>query len=369
MNRRHRAVSVLVALCATLAVSCGAVVRAQALSPQTTVEFFWGIGCPHCAKVEPYIDQLEKKYPDVNFKRYEVYKDRNNAELLLQRYRSFNVSGDKQGIPAAFVGQEYFIGDQPVIDGFEAAIQRAVATGPVDANTNTQVPAADTSNTKLTLWTILGAAFVDSINPCAIAVLLVLFSGLMISPKPGRLFRAALAFIVSIYLTYFLFGLGIVYTIHIAGVSAWMTKIVGAVAILVGLANLKDFFWYGGGGFVMEIPRRWRPAMVNLIDRVTSPLGAFIVGIAVTLFELPCTGGPYFFVLGLLAKHTSWASIILILLFYNLIFVSPLIVLAILITKGFASTKVVTDWKDRNLRQLHLVAGLIMIALGVWVLL
>lgn len=335
---------------------------------RVTVEFFWGIGCPHCAKVEPYITQWEKKYPDVTFKRYEVYKDRGNAELLLQRYSTFNVSEDKRGIPAVFVGQEYFIGDQPVIDNLEAAIQRAVAAGPINANTNTPTPATDTSNSKLTIWTILGAAFVDSINPCAIAVLLVLFSGLMMSPKPGRMFRAALAFIGSIYLTYFLFGMGIVYTIHIAGVSAWMTKIVGTVAILVGLANLKDFFWYGGGGFVMEIPRRWRPTMVNLIDRVTSPLGAFIAGFAVTLFELPCTGGPYFFVLGLLAKHTSWASIIPILLFYNLIFVSPLIVLAILITKGFASTKGVGDWKDRNLRQLHLIAGLIMIALGVWVL-
>jgi len=359
----------LAALCVMLIVGSGMQARAQTDTPQPTVEFFWGTGCSHCAKVEPYIDRWEEEYPNVTFKRYEVYKDRDNAELLLERYRSFDVPEAERGIPAVFVGQEHLIGDQPVINDLEAAIQRMVAAGPVTTNTNSPIAATDTSNSKLTIWTILGAAFVDSINPCAIAVLLVLFSGLMLSPKPGRMFRAALAFIASIYLAYFLFGMGIVYTIHITGVSTWMTTIVGAIAIFVGLANLKDYFWYGGGGFVMEIPRRWRPTMVNLIDRVTSPLGAFIAGFAVTLFELPCTGGPYFFVLGLLAKHASWATIVPTLLFYNLIFVAPLIVLAILITKGFASTKGVSDWKDRNLRHLHLVAGLIMVALGVWVML
>jgi len=333
------------------------------------IEFFWGDGCPHCAKVEPYITAWEKKYLDVNFTRYEVYKNRSNAKLLLERYSSFSVPENQQGVPAVFIGQEYFIGDQSIIDDAEEAIQQTIVAGPDTTNTSVPAPASNTSKTKLTIWTIIGAAFVDSINPCAIAVLLVLFSGLMMSPDPRRMFRAALAFITSIYLAYLLFGFGIVYTIHLGGFAAWMPKIVGVIAILVGLANLKDYFWYGGGGFVMEIPRRWRPTMVNLMDRVTSPLSAFAVGFAVTLFELPCTGGPYFFVLGLLADHSSWTATVPALLFYNLIFVSPLIVLAILITKGFAKTKGVGDWKDRNLRRLHLMAGLIMIALGVWVLL
>jgi len=88
----------------------------------------------------------------------------------------------------------------------------------------------------------------------------------------------------------------------------------------------------------------------------------------VIVFELPCTGGPYFFVLGLLSQNLSLLQILPILLYYNLIFVSPLILLTILIYFGYASIERTIDWKERNLRLLHLFAGLLMLGLGVWVL-
>jgi hypothetical protein len=135
--------------------------------------------------------------------------------------------------------------------------------------------------------------------------------------------------------------------------------------IPIGLANIKDYFWYGGGGFVMEIPRNWRPKLKDMLGKVTSPLGAFLMGFVVCLFELPCTGGPYIVILGLLANRmTMWASIPILLL-YNLVFVLPLIVITLLLYFGFANVENATKWKDNNLRILHLIAGLIMLVLGV----
>jgi cytochrome c biogenesis protein CcdA len=96
-----------------------------------------------------------------------------------------------------------------------------------------------------------------------------------------------------------------------------------------------------------------------------SPFGAFLMGFAVCLFELPCTGGPYIVILGLLAdKMTMWASIPLLLL-YNLVFVLPLIIISLLIYFGFANVENATKWKDNNLKTLHLVAGVIMLILGI----
>ncbi len=120
---------------------------------------------------------------------------------------------------------------------------------------------------------------------------------------------------------------------------------------------------------MMEIPRSWRPMMQKLLLKVGSPVGAFVMGLAVTAFELPCTGGPYFFVLGLLSQQLSLVQILPLLLYYNLIFVSPLILLTILIYLGYATVERAIDWKERNLRLLHLVAGLLMLGLGVWVFL
>jgi cytochrome c biogenesis protein CcdA len=56
---------------------------------------------------------------------------------------------------------------------------------------------------------------------------------------------------------------------------------------------------------------------------VTSPFGAFIMGFAVCLFELPCTGGPYIVILGLLAERTTMIASIPILLLYNCSLCSP----------------------------------------------
>ena len=220
----------------------------------------------------------------------------------------------------------------------------------------------------LTFSAVTGAAFIDSINPCAIAVLLILLSALISVENKKKILSFGLSFVSALFITYFLLGIGIIGVIDVSGLAVLFHQIIGILAILIGLANIKDFICYGGGGFVMEIPLRWRPKIKKILGGVTSPSGAFLAGIIVTVFELPCTGGPYFFVLGLLSKDFSWTQIIPILLYYNFIFILPLLVLTVLIYLGFAKAEKVNAWKDRNLRILHLISGIIMIALGVWII-
>ena len=108
--------------------------------------------------------------------------------------------------------------------------------------------------------------------------------------------------------------------------------------------------------------------MKRILEKATSPLGAFIAGFAVCLFELPCTGGPYLFVLGLLAEKTTQMTAIPLLMYYNVVFVLPLLVITLLFYFGQSKIEQMQDWKDRNLRNLHLVAGLIMCAMGIAVI-
>jgi len=87
----------------------------------------------------------------------------------------------------------------------------------------------------------------------------------------------------------------------------------------------------------------------------------------ITLFELPCTDGPYIFALGYLSS-LSKITILPYLLYYNFLFVLPLLVITILIYAGFASIEKAAAWKERNLRILNLITGLLMIGLGIWVI-
>ena len=363
-----------------------------------TVEFFWGEGCPHCEKVKPLIEDLSHRYSGIEFRSYEVYGNQANARLLLQRYAEYDAPNER-GVPVVLIGRTLLLGDQPIIDSLEnviiselALVQPTIQSEPavpepvavpteqpaVEAETNIleatngltaeepSLPIYD--NKPYSLWAITGAAVVDSINPCAIAVLLILLTALMLGAgEKKRALLGGLAFTVSIYITYFLFGLGLLQLINVTNLAGVMAKIVGVVAVIIGLANIKDFFFYGAGGFVMEIPRSWRPTLKKILSQVTSPLGAFLAGFVVTLFELPCTGGPYFFVIGLLAQARRLVEVLPALLYYNLVFVLPLLLIVFAVYFGFSSVQRAEAWKERNIRRLHLVGGLIMLALGVWV--
>jgi len=325
------------------------------------ITYYYGIGCPHCAQVTPFLEDLQDQYPDLNVIKKEIYYDQQNAQDFLHTLDRFNIPHNQGGVPFIVVGNQYLVGDTPIFNNLENII---LSYNPTTATTTPQ----EQTTQPISLIAISGAALVDAINPCAITVLIILLSTLLLSGDRKRALWGGLSFTAAIYIAYFLFGLGIVYTLQISGLSLWFYRIVGILAILIGLANLKDFFWYGKG-FVMEIPRRWRPTLQRMLHKVTSPIGAFLMGFVVTLFELPCTGGPYLFVLGLLSKDTSWSTTVPLLLYYNVVFVLPLLIITALITAGLSSHDTITTWKNKNIRVLHLVAGIVMTALGLWVLL
>ncbi|MEM2713993.1 MAG: cytochrome c biogenesis protein CcdA [Candidatus Pacearchaeota archaeon] len=340
----------------------------------TCIYFFYGEGCPHCARVEPFIEALEAKY-NLSVHKFEIYNNRSNLLLLNAFFDAFNVSNNARSVPAVFIANSYFIGDKPILENLEAAIiANAQAECPSPEKIRATSGSADIASPleklgALSIVTVIGAALADSINPCAIAVLLILLAALLASGNKRKTLKAGLAFTASIYIVYFLFGLGLFSALQFSGLSYWFYKIIGILAIIIGLANIKDYFWYGGGGFVMEIPRRWRPKLKAMLNAVTSPIGAFVMGFVVCLFELPCTGGPYIFILGLLAEKTTMLTAIPILLLYNVFFVLPLLIITMLMYFGFASIESMSEWRERNIRLLHLIAGLIMLILGIIVVL
>ena len=174
---------------------------------------------------------------------------------------------------------------------------------------------------------LAGLAVVDAVNPCALAVLTILLTSILLKyPKQKiKALTTGISFTSSIFICYFAMGLLIILgfksvTALSSLSTSWVYKLLGLFAIIVGILNIKDFFRYGGGGFLMEVPRSWRPRMKNIINSTTSPLGAFFVGLVVSLFLLPCTSGPYFVAGGLLSG-VSWLSAFPLLILYNIIFI------------------------------------------------
>lgn len=89
------------------------------------VYFFYGINCPHCAAIEPYIDSMEKKYPQVTFLRYEVTQNSANWDLYQDFNHRYNVK--KQLIPSVFIGDKALIAEDAIRANLEPTIKAMLA--------------------------------------------------------------------------------------------------------------------------------------------------------------------------------------------------------------------------------------------------
>jgi len=323
-----------------------------------TIYYFYGQGCMHCARVDAYFteEHLYDRYP---VEKREIYFNQNNA--LAFEYQMDRLNVRSRGVPAVVIGDTVLTGDTPIIERFVAEADAYLAESTKSA-LPAQAQPAERKPADLTIAAVIGASIVDAINPCAFAVLIILMTTILASGGGKKALLSGIAFAVSIYISYFLMGLGIYKALDIGGMSAVFYTVVGWLAILLGLFNLKDYFWYGKG-FLMEVPMSWRPALKKLIHSVTNPLGAFTVGFAVSLFLLPCTSGPYIVILGMLAKNVFEAKAIMYLALYNAIFVSPMLVITWAVYKGFDPHRA-EKIRQQRLRLLHLIAGIIMLAMG-----
>jgi len=322
--------------------------------------FFYGIGCLDCAKAELQLSQLQQKYPQLEVHIFEIYGNRTNLQLLNLLFDKHEAPQEQRKIPAVFISDNYLTGEKQIQENLEGIIIASLETG-------CPCPSLEGEAKELTpisLLMVTGAALADSLNPCAIAILIFLLSLLSASGERKKLIGTSMSFIASIYLSYFLFGIGLLSALQITGLSYWLYKAVGLFAIAIGLLNLKDYLWPGSLGFTMEVPRSLRPRLTSLLRTVTSPLGAFITGFSISLFELPCTGGPYFFILGLIAEKTTRTSAVPVLLYYNLIFTVPLILITLLVHLGLSPVQRIADWEQRSKARLHLARGIAMTTLG-----
>jgi len=90
----------------------------------------------------------------------------------------------------------------------------------------------------------------------------------------------------------------------------------------------------------------------------------FVLGILVGLFEFPCTGGPYLTILSLLHDKASFNSGLLYLLYYNIIFVSPLIIILIMANTKLVLGKV-DDYRKRYTKRVDIASSVLMMVLSV----
>lgn len=213
---------------------------------------------------------------------------------------------------------------------------------------------------------VLTAGLLDSLNPCAIAVLLI-FIALMFTLRKSRaaILVMGSAYIAAIFLTYFAIGLGIFRMIHLFNTPHFMAQLGAWVVIAIGIWGLKEYFWPGKFR-LLSIPIGSRQLIAKYATKATLPAAA-ITGVLVGLCEFPCSGAIYVATLGLLAAKATFLKGLSYLFLYNLMFVLPLIIIFAVTTNRLVAEKLI-NLDETYSSKMRLAAALIMIGIGVAIL-
>lgn len=354
--------------------------------------FFWGKGCPHCAKEEIFLNQLKKKYPQLEVKSYEVWYNRENAKLFSQMAEAYGTR--PEGIPATFIGdfkptvgyRDYELTGKVIEDRIKYCINHG-CINPVEKigkpSIQKEIPAqedkiiilpvfgkVDTAKMALPALTIIIAGL-DSFNPCAFFVLFTLLSILLYANSRKRMLLIGGTFVFFSGFIYFLFMSAWLNIFLLIGEFKIITIIAGITALIIAGINIKDFFFFKKG-VSLVIPEKAKPKlferMRNLLkaDSLASMMaGTIVLAVAANSYELLCTiGFPMVFTRILTSHSLSIFNYYLYLVFYNVIYVIPLLLIVLVFSITLGARKLT----ERHGMILKLISGLMMLGLGLVIL-
>lgn len=251
----------------------------------------------------------------------------------------------------AWRGQvQTFAIDTPFAEALPAALE---AGGPLPvgvANLGKLLPA------------VVVTGLLDSVNPCAFAVILLLLAFLFtLRQSRQRILRLGGVYILMIFLVYFAIGLGLLQAVRISSDPHFVARAGSWILIGLGAINLTEYF-FPQFPLKLHMPRFAGAKTQELIGRSSLP-ATMAAGVLVGLCTFPCSGGVYVSIITLLNAETTMAWGVAYLGLYNLLFVLPLIVVLSAVGNR-AAAKRWARWERVHARPIRLWYGLAMVLLG-----
>lgn len=209
---------------------------------------------------------------------------------------------------------------------------------------------------------VVTAGLLDSVNPCAFAVILLLLAFLFTLRQPRQyILKLGLVYIGMIFLVYFAIGIGLFQAVRISNDPHFVARAGSWLLIILGSINLAEFF-FPNFPIKLHMPKAVGEKTNELIKKATIPT-TMVTGLLVGLCTFPCSGGIYVSIITMLNAKATFGWGLSYLALYNLLFVLPLI--GILLAAGNRRTvKAWARWERTNAKRIRLWYGLVMIVLG-----
>ncbi|MEE4295010.1 MAG: thioredoxin [Wenzhouxiangella sp.] len=389
LNRLYRLAALLLALGLMASAALPSAVQAQPAEARDAgliMYVFMSETCPHCQAQKPFLQNLDAEHQALSIEFMEVMTTDEHHDLLRAMAAAHDVRPGS--VPMVFLGGEVWVGDSEQIRSeISQTVERCLSNACADPrqmalaaaeNADSEQAAAlvrlpligeiDLAVQPLLVSTLM-IAFVDGFNPCSIWILTILLALVLHSGSRGRVVLVGLTFLFTTAAIYGGFIAGVFSVLAYAAYLPWVYWIVALFALVFGVVNVKDYFWFKRG-FSFTIDDKHKPGIFKgfreLMVNGKSPLalmGATIVmagGIA--LIELPCTAGFPVIWSGLVnANEVGGIEFLGLLALYLFVYLSIELVIFLI-----AVIKLRIDrFQEGHGRVLKLIGGVIMIALAI----
>jgi len=364
--------------------------------------FFYGQGCPHCAKEEAFFDRIKDNYPTLNIEKFEVYFNRESGDLM--KKISDGLNSNANGVPFLVVGDKTFIGYAEGVTSVEIEdqIKNCLSTTcpdpvaqiikdseSVEEETSGENEKAQEEKSsvvekeKIIKLPFLGSVNVykvsvpflavtmgllDGFNPCAMWVLIFLISLLLGMGDRKKMCILGSAFIVVSAIVYFIFMAAWLNLILFLGFIVWVRIIIGLLALFGGGYSLREFLTNKEG--VCEVTSdNSKQKIIDRLKNITKQSnlwlalgGIILLAFMVNLVELVCSAGlPAIFTQVLVMNEYSTVGYYSYILLYIFFFMLDDLIIFVLAMMTLKITGMTTKYSKYS----HLIGGILMIIVGI----
>ena len=368
----------------------------NAKSNKVTLYLFHGDGCPHCAAEIEYLNNIEKKYKNLEIVKYEVWYNEENSLFLTQVKESFGVNNSY--VPATIIGNTLITGYG---DSTGNKIERAIKyysenkyvdqitkikegtfdkenykddfeeyESETDDDVTIKVPIIGNVNLKrvslATSAIVIG--LVDGFNPCAMWILLFLISVLIGMKNKKRMWALGLTFLVTSALVYMLIMLSWIQIAVKITTVIWVRNIIAVVALIGAIVNIRSYIKSRKSSGCEVVDDKKRKNIFNKIRKFTSEksfilalIGVIGLAISVNLVELACSAGLPLVFTELLALNNVSDSM---KFFYTVIYIIFFLLDDLIVFFIAMFTMKITGISTKYNKYSHLIGGIIMLLIG-----
>ena len=363
---------------------------AQDVPPQKLVITFFGSStCGECLEIkEKLLAPVAKAHGNAVEIRYKEVENEKDLALLTEMEKAYHVT--EVAPQELYFPDKVLVGYDEIMKRGQADIEWYLSHPEKWRNLHVQgdgmagpAKTSEMITDRVRTWSFVGLfviGFVDGINPCAIATMIFLISFLGTQHRQrSDVLKIGLAFTGTVFVTYFMLGLGAFRVLSMMDKSYWLSFAIRAVAVgvalWVALLSIWDAFHYyrtqDTSEMKVQLPKGIKLLIHSVIrDNLSSNrlvVGAIVTGFFVTLLEGACTAKIYLPTI-MAMTHTFGFRLVgwLLLVAYNFLFVLPLLIVLTATAYGLKWNKL-AKFQQKHMVLTKLLLALVLFALAAFI--